>query len=482
MTQESDFVNCQKKVLTIPHPYIIVFLMMFQDGRNGLERKKLYIQTFGCQMNVQDSEKMAALLEGSGYDTTDDSGLADLIILNTCSIREKAAQKTYSQLGRFQALKERKPHLLIGVGGCLAQQWGERFFRRARSLDLVFGTHQIHRLPALVDALEQERERKVETGLCDQVRSLAIPAKPLTGAVRSFVTIMQGCNNFCAYCVVPRLRGAEESRPLPEIVGEVEALTGRGIREVTLLGQNVNSYGQTRSDGRDFTDLIRALGELAGIERIRFTTSHPKDLSPRLIGCFGKVAPLCEHIHLPVQSGSDRVLMQMNRGYTAGMYLEKVAALRRACPGISITSDVIVGFPGEEDADFQATLTLLREVRFDNLFSFQYSVREGTAAASMTEKVCGSAKRERLRILQDLQAEHTLEKNRACIGRTEAVLVEGPSKKEPREVSGRTRGNRIVNFEGKRELIGKTVFVRISEAFPHSLRGETEEKGAADVH
>ncbi len=456
--------------------------MMFQDGRNDLERKKLYIQTFGCQMNVQDSEKMAALLKGSGYDTTDDSGLADLIILNTCSIREKAAQKIYSQLGRFQALKERKPHLLIGVGGCLAQQWGERFFRRARSLDLVFGTHQIHRLPALVDALEKEGERMVETGFCDRVHSLAIPAQPLTGAVSSFVTIMQGCNNFCAYCVVPHLRGPEESRPLREIVGEVETLTRRGIREVTLLGQNVNSYGQTRNDGRDFSDLLCTLGEIAGIERIRFTTSHPKDLSPRLIGCFGKVAPLCEHIHLPVQSGSDRVLKRMNRGYTAGMYVEKVAALKRACPGISITSDVIVGFPGEEDADFQTTLTLLREVRFDNLFSFQYSVREGTAAASMAQKVCGSVKRERLRILQDLQAEHTLEKNRACIGRTEAVLVEGPSKKESREMTGRTRGNRIVNFEGKREAIGKTVFVRILEAFPHSLHGEMEEKGAADVY
>jgi tRNA-2-methylthio-N6-dimethylallyladenosine synthase len=456
--------------------------MMFQDGRNGLERKKLYIQTFGCQMNVQDSEKMAALLQESGYETTDDPGRADLIILNTCSIREKAAQKIYSQLGRFQALKEQKPHLLIGVGGCLAQQWGKRFFRRAPCLDLVFGTHQIHRLPELVGALEQAGDRKIETGFCDRVRSLAIPAQPPTGAVSSFVTIMQGCNNFCAYCVVPHLRGREESRPLSEIVREVETLTRRGICEVTLLGQNVNSYGQTRNDGRDFTDLIYALGEIPGIGRIRFTTSHPKDLSPRLIGCFGKVAALCEHIHLPVQSGSDRVLRLMNRGYTAVMYLEKVAALRRACPGISITSDVIVGFPGEEDADFQATLALLREVRFDNLFSFQYSMREGTAAASMAQKVCSSVKRERLRILQDLQAEHSLGKNRACIGYTEAVLVEGPSKKESREMTGRTRGNRIVNFEGKRELIGKTVSVRISDAFPHSLRGEMEEKGAADVH
>jgi tRNA-2-methylthio-N6-dimethylallyladenosine synthase len=455
---------------------------MFKDGRNRLQRKKLYIQTFGCQMNVQDSEKMAALLDGSGYDTTDDADLADLIILNTCSIREKAAQKIYSQLGRYHALKEQKPHLRIGVGGCLAQQWGERFFRRAPELDLVFGTHQIHRLPEIVGALEKEGERRVETDLCDRVHSLTIPAQPTAGAVSTFVTIMQGCDNFCAYCVVPYLRGREESRPLTEIIGEVEKLAERGIREVTLLGQNVNSYGQKGSDCRDFTDLLTAIGGISGIERIRFTTSHPKDLSPRLIDCFGKVAPLCEHIHLPVQSGSDRILNAMNRGYTTEMYLGKVAALRHACPGISITSDVIVGFPGEEDVDFEATLALMREVRFDNLFSFQYSEREGTAAAAMNKKVSAGVKRERLRILQDLQAVHTLERNRSCIGRTEAVLIEGPSKKESREVTGRTRGNRIVNFEGKKGLIGKTVFVRITEAFPHSLRGEMEAKGAADVH
>jgi len=456
--------------------------MVFLDGRNDLEKKNLYIQTFGCQMNVQDAEKMAALLKETGYETTDDPGRADLILINTCSIREKAAQKIYSQLGRFRALKEERPKLIIGVGGCLAQQWGERFFQRVPYLDLVFGTHQIHRLPELVDALEQTGGRRVETGFCDSVRSLDIPAQPPTGAVSSFVTIMQGCNNYCAYCVVPHVRGREESRPLPEIVGEVEALTRRGVREVTLLGQNVNSYGKTGSDDRDFADLIRALGRIDGIGRIRFTTSHPKDLSSRLIDCFQKVEPLCEHIHLPVQSGSDRVLRRMNRGYTAEAYLEKVAALRKACPGISITSDVIVGFPGEEEEDFRATLALLEKVRFDNLFSFQYSEREGTAAVGMDRKVCGAVKKERLKTLQALQAEHTLEKNRTCVGQTQQVLVEGPSKKGSREMTGRTRGNRIVNFPGKRELIGKTVSVRISEAFLHSLHGVMEEKGAADVH
>jgi tRNA-2-methylthio-N6-dimethylallyladenosine synthase len=447
-----------------------------------LEKKKLYIRTFGCQMNVQDAEKMAALLEPSGYETTDDPGRADLILVNTCSIREKAAQKIYSQLGRFRNLKEGNPRLRIGVGGCLAQQWGDRFFRRAPYVDLVFGTHQIHRLPEMVGELERARGRIVETGFCDRVRSLCIPAQPAAGAVGTFVTIMQGCNNFCAYCVVPRLRGREESRPLPEILCEVETLAGHGIREVTLLGQNVNSYGQTLSVKTDFAELIGAIGKVPGIERIRFTTSHPKDLSPRLIVCFGEIASLCEHIHLPVQSGSDRVLGRMNRGYAVAAYREKVAALRRACPGISITSDVIVGFPGEEDGDFERTLELMREIRFDNLFSFRYSEREGTAAVGMDRPVCDSVKRERLRTLQALQEGHTLEKNRACVGRREAVLVEGPSRNGCGDMTGRTRGNRIVNFPGTTGLIGKTVSVRIVEAFLHSLRGEMEERGGADVH
>jgi len=439
-----------------------------------LEKKKLYIQTFGCQMNVQDAEKMAALLGTSGYGTTDDPEQADLILLNSCSIREKAAQKIYSQLGRFRVLKEKKPDLLIGVGGCLAQQCGERLFRRAPYVNLVFGTHQIHRLPEMVGDLEQSGGRIVETGFCDRVRSLDIPAQPTTGAVSTYVTIMQGCNNFCAYCVVPHLRGREESRPMAEILREVEALAGQGIREVTLLGQNVNSYGRTLPAGNDFTELIRAIGEVPGIKRIRFTTSHPKDLSPRLIACFGGLDSLCEHIHLPVQSGSDRVLRRMNRGYTVEAYLGKMASLRRSCPGIAITSDVIVGFPGESEEDFQQTLGLMREIRFDNLFSFQYSEREGTAAAGMDNPVSDEVKRERLRTLQALQEEHTLQKNRACVGKREEILVEGVSRDGLEDMMGRTRGNRIVNFPGTTDLIGKIISVRIVDAFLHSLRGETE--------
>ncbi|MHB8769750.1 MAG: tRNA (N6-isopentenyl adenosine(37)-C2)-methylthiotransferase MiaB [Syntrophales bacterium] len=447
-----------------------------------LETKKLYIHTFGCQMNVQDSEKAANLLQLSGYEATDDPQDADLIIVNTCSIREKAAQKICSQLGRFREFKVRNPRLKIGVGGCLAQQWGEGFFRKAPYLDLVFGTHQIHRLPELVAALEKNGGRQVETDFCDRVASLDMVARPEAGAVGTFVTIMQGCDNSCAYCVVPALRGREQSRPLPEIVREVELLAGRGIREITLLGQNVNSYGKSGTEGPAFTDLILAIGEVGGIERIRFTTSHPKDLSPRLIASFGTVGALCEHIHLPVQSGSDRVLKRMNRGYSAEEYRRKVDALREACPEISITSDVIVGFPGEDEQDFAATLALMEDVRFDNLFSFQYSPREGTRAAGMGGQVSEETKRRRLQILQALQADHTLQKNDIQVGRTEAVLVDGVSKNEPAEITGRTRGNRIVNFPGDRALIGKTVTVEITRAFLHSLRGRMEGQGGEYVH
>lgn len=433
-------------------------------------------------MNVQDSEKMAALMRDAGYETTEDPGRADLILVNTCSIREKAEQKIYSQLGRFRSLKERNPDLRIGVGGCLAQQRGVKLLRRAPHLDLVFGTHQIHRLPGLIEERQLAGARTVETAFCERVPSLDIPAQPAPGAVSTFVTIMQGCDNYCAYCVVPYLRGPEESRPLTDILREVEQLADRGIREVTLLGQNVNSYGRTLAEAPDFADLLGAIGKVGGIERIRFTTSHPKDLSQRLIDCFGEVGSLCEHIHLPFQAGSDRVLKGMKRGYTSREYLEKITALRRRCPGIRITSDAIVGFPGEEEEDFQATLGLMREVRFDNLFSFCYSEREGTAAAGMDRPVGEEVKRERLRRLQLLQEGHTLERNRAMIGRREEVLVEGPSRNSPREMTGRTRGNGIVNFPGGKRLSGKTVSVRIVEAFLHSLRAELEKGGGEDVH
>ena len=423
-------------------------------------------------MNVQDAEKMAFLMAESGYKTMDDPGDADLIIVNTCSVREKAAQKAYSLLGRFRELKIEKPHLILGVVGCLAQQLGSHFFKMFPYLDMVVGTHQIDRLPEIVDSVKTVRGRVSETEFCKYVRSLDIPAQPIAGKASSFVTIMQGCNNFCSYCVVPFLRGKEQSRPLLDIVKEVENLSLHGIQEVTLLGQNVNSYGKTLPAGADFAELLAAIGENPGIKRIRFTTSHPKDLSDDLISSFGKIQSLCEHIHLPVQAGSNRVLKGMKRGYTVEKYKERVAALRSVSPDITITSDMIVGFPGEEDDDFQETLQLMKEIRFDNLFSFKYSQREGTAAVHMDRQVPEKIKSERLNILQLLQEEHTLEKNRAMIGKTQEVLVEGPSRKNHGDMTGRTRNNRIVNFAGGRELVGTMVNVKIVDAFLHSLRGE----------
>jgi tRNA-2-methylthio-N6-dimethylallyladenosine synthase len=394
-----------------------------------------------------------------------------LILVNTCSIREKAAQKVYSLLGRLQEAKRHRPGLLIGVGGCLAQQLGEGLIRKIPAVDIVFGTHQIHRLPEFVGTAGKGG-RVVETAFADAVGSLHRVALPPPGTVSAFVTIMQGCDNYCAFCVVPYVRGREESRPCREIREEVRLLAERGVREVVLLGQNVNSYGRTLAEGTDFPDLLREVASVEGIERIRFTTSHPKDLSDRLIRSFRQIGPLCEHIHLPVQSGSDRILARMNRKYTREDYLEKVDRLRDACPGVAISSDMIAGFPGETEADFEDTLSLMEAVRFDSLFSFKYSVREGTAAARLADRLDEGTKGRRLRTLQDLQDLHTLEKNRSEVGRCLEVLVEGTSRNSDADLMGRTRTNRIVNFPGERDWIGRTVRVMIRDAFLHSLRGE----------
>lgn len=423
-------------------------------------------------MNVHDSEQMVELLGGQGYKTTDDVEKADLIIFNTCSIREKAEQKAYSELGRCRKLKLRKPHLIIGISGCLAQQLGAKFFKRAPYLDLVFGTHNIHRLPEMISHVEAAGSRVVETSFHDSVRSLGILALPRNGSISAYVTVMQGCNNFCTYCVVPYLRGREESRKLQDIVNEVVALADYGIKEVTLLGQNVNSYGETVNGCSGFSTLLKEVGGIEGIKRIRFTTSHPKDLSEDIIRCFAEVDDLCEHIHLPVQSGSDNVIKKMGRYYTSGDYLDKVAELREVCPDISITSDIIVGFPGETEEDFQKTVDLMEKVRFDGLFSFKYSERDGTAAVKFDNKVSEDVKGERLQIVQSLQEKHTLERNRALEGGVEDVLVEGFSKNCRDDVMGRTRSNKIVNFKGSADIAGKTVPVKITKAYLHSLRGE----------
>jgi len=431
-----------------------------------------YIHTFGCQMNVHDSEQMAQILGKAGYVKTGEAGKADIIIINTCSVREKAAQKVYSQLGRLKRLKQKNPNLIMGVAGCLAQEQGAGFFRKAPYLDLVIGTHNIHRLVQIIEEIRGRGHRIVDTSFHRSVRSLGIRTLPSPGSVSAFVTIMQGCNNFCSYCIVPYVRGREESRQSEDIIDEIRFLAENGIREVTLLGQNVNSYGRELSGGVDFPALLGMINEIDGIDRIRFTTSHPKDLSGDLAACFADLDKVCEHIHLPVQSGSDYVLKKMKRGYTTGGYLGKVGMLRDACPDISITSDMIVGFPGEKESDFQKTIDLMEKVRFDNIFSFRYCDRRGTASEGYDGKVEEGVKQERLSRLQSLQERHSLEKNRYLEGSVEDVLVEGVSKNDDADIMGRTRGNKIVNFTGDTDLIGKTVRVKIVRAHMHSLRGE----------
>jgi len=423
-------------------------------------------------MNVHDSEQLEELLKGSGYARTESAKEADLIIVNTCSIRDKAEQKVYSQLGRYRHLKKSHPHLQIGVCGCVAQQQGERLLEKAPFLDLVIGTHNLDRLPECIGLARKTGRPVVRTGFREAVPSIGIPTLPAKGSVSAFVTIMQGCDNYCAFCVVPYLRGREESRRIEEILAEVKALAAHGVKEVTLLGQNVNSYGKSPVGGHTFAELLRAIGGVPGVERVRFTTSHPKDLTDDIIDCFRDVKNLCESIHLPVQSGSDAVLARMNRRYTSADYLDRVRKLREASPEIAISSDIIVGFPGEAEQDYQKTLDLMEKVRFDTLFSFQYSERPGTAAVGLDAKVSPGEKRRRLIELQALQDRHTQEKHDSLVGRTAEVLVDGTSRNTPCDLSGRTRSNKIVNFAGGRDLIGKTVRVRIVEAFLHSLRGE----------
>ena len=435
-------------------------------------KKHLYIETFGCQMNVHDSRQMAVLMEAEGYELCGDAHQADLILMNTCSIRQKAQQKALSELGRLVKLKQKKPALIIGFGGCLAQHMQEKIYKRFAGVDFVFGTHNIHRLPLMVDKVVRDGKKITETGFLPQITSINIYAPPAKGAVSSFVSIMQGCDNYCAYCVVPYLRGPEMSRTPEDIIGEIKKLATAGVKEVTLLGQNVNSYGKNLPDACDFPTLIKKINEIDGIERIRFTTSHPKDLSKALIDCFSAVPKLCEHIHLPVQSGSSGILKLMNRKYTAEEYLRKVDELRSVCPSISITSDIIVGFPGETPKDYQETIDMMEKIRFDSVFSFMYSEREGTAACYLPQAVPFEEKRKRLEELQRLQEKHTQEKNTALEGSVQEVLVEGRSKNSENEVRGRMRAWKIVNFRGTPEMTGNLIRVAITRGFLHSLRGK----------
>jgi tRNA-2-methylthio-N6-dimethylallyladenosine synthase len=433
--------------------------------------KKLYIETFGCQMNVNDSETMVTLLKDLDYEPTDSAAKADLILLNTCCIRAKAEQKVYSQLGRLKSLKIREKKVLLGVGGCIAQQEGERLLKRVPYLDLVFGTHSLHLLPDMVRAAEKGERLSRNDFLDPESRLDLFPRRETAGGVARFVTVIQGCDNFCSYCIVPYVRGREISRRSGEILQEIRELSEAGVREVTLLGQNVNSYGIKSPEEPGFAELLHRVAELDGIERIRFTTSHPKDMSPSLIDCFAELPKLCSHVHLPAQSGSDRVLKAMNRGYTRREYLDRIAALKKARPGLTITGDMIVAFPGETEEDFRQTLSLMEEVGYTDLFSFIFSARPETAAAKLPDTLTRKEKQERLDRLQQLQHLMTRERNKSQLGSLQEVLVEGPSRRGD-QVFGRTSGNRIVNIAADPSLVGQIVTVRIIEAFQNSLLGK----------
>ena len=434
--------------------------------------KRVYIETYGCQMNEHDSERMIQLLEASHYLETKEANEAHLILINTCSVREKPENKVYSALGRFKRLKEERG-TIIGVAGCVAQQEGVRLLNRVPYLDIVIGTHAIPLLPHLLKKIEATGQRVCEISFDENgtYPKTSLPQSTLA-KVKSYVTIMQGCDHFCSYCIVPYVRGREKSRSGVEIIEEVRHLAERGVKEVCLLGQNVNGYGRGLEGEMSFSELLHRINEIEGIARIRFITSHPKDLSEELIQAFSNLTKLCDHIHLPFQSGSDRILKRMHRGYTKASYLERIERLRKGCPSIAITADVIVGFPGEEEEDFNQTLDLMNQVQFDDLFSFKYSTRRGTRAAQFDDQVEEKVKQERLSILQGIQKGITLQKNQELEGRVEEVLVEGRSKQGDKDVTGRTRSNEIVNFEGDLNLVGKLVSVRITKGYAHSLRGE----------
>ncbi|MCF8054558.1 MAG: tRNA (N6-isopentenyl adenosine(37)-C2)-methylthiotransferase MiaB [Deltaproteobacteria bacterium] len=439
--------------------------MREQNNQGG----KLFIRTFGCQMNVHDSEQMTKLMEDAGYSLTGQAEDADVIIVNTCSVRAKPEQKVFSEVGRFRLLKEKKPQLVIVVAGCVAQEKGATMLAKLQFVDIVLGTHNIQELPSLVARAGEKAKPLVRTEFQERVESLGIIVAPAPKTTSAFVTIMQGCDNFCSYCIVPYVRGREQSRPLQEIIEEVACLAQAGIKEVTLLGQNVNSYG--KGSNGNFVRLLQEINNVQGIERIRFTTSHPKDFSPEVIRCFAELEKVCEHIHLPFQSGSNRILAMMGRGYTREEYTEKIKTLRSLCPEIALSADVIVGFPTETEADFQDTLALMEEIKFDNLFSFKYSPRPSTRAWNFPDDVAALTKNDRLAALQKKQMAQTLANNKAREGKIEAVLVEGFAKKK-NDLTGRTRDNRVVNFSGEEDLIGQTVPVRIRVGSQNSLQGE----------
>jgi tRNA-2-methylthio-N6-dimethylallyladenosine synthase len=434
---------------------------------------RLYIQTYGCQMNEYDSSKMAdVLVESLDILQTDDSAEADILLLNTCSIREKAQEKVFSLLGRWRQHKELKPDTIIGVGGCVASQEGKAILRRAPFVDIVFGPQTLHRLPAMIGEVRAGRTGVVDVSFPAIEKFDEIPAATASSCT-AFVSVMEGCSKYCTFCVVPYTRGEEISRPLDDVIAEVAGLAELGVKEVNLLGQNVNAYrGPVHGGGvADLATLIHYVAAIEGIDRVRFTTSHPVEFTDALIDAYADVEALASYLHLPVQSGSDRILALMKRGHTISEYTDKLNRLREVRPGISLSSDFIVGFPGEDETDFQATLSLIREMGFDQSFSFIYSARPGTPAASIDDPAPREVKQRRLAELQALVDEQARAISRTMVGTVQRILVERPSVKTPRELAGRTENNRWVNFIGDPQLVGQFADVVITEAMPNSLRG-----------
>ena len=438
--------------------------------------QRYFIQTFGCQMNEYDSAKMADVLaDHFGASPTDRPDDADILLLNTCSIREKAQEKVFSLLGRWKLLKQERPHVIIGVGGCVASQEGEAILARAPFVDAVFGPQTLHRLPEMIAQVRAGRPGVVDVSFPEIEKFDRIP-EPQAAPCAAFLSVMEGCSKYCTYCVVPYTRGEEISRPLDDVIAEAYRLAELGVKEINLLGQNVNAYRGPTHDGRtaDLATLIHYVAAIDGVERIRVTTSHPVEFTPALIDAYAEVDKLASFLHLPVQSGSDRVLARMKRGHTVADYVQKMDRLKQARPGISISSDFIVGFPGETDEDFEATLALIRRVGFDQSFSFIYSARPGTPAAAMPGEIPREVAQARLERLQSLVNEQAAAISRSMVGSTQRILVERESRKSPREIAGRTENNRWVNFIGDRSLIGEFVDVRITEALRNSLRGRLE--------
>ncbi|MBG9999383.1 MULTISPECIES: tRNA (N6-isopentenyl adenosine(37)-C2)-methylthiotransferase MiaB [Pseudoalteromonas] len=437
--------------------------------------KKLHIKTWGCQMNEYDSQKMAELLDATnGYQLTDDATDADVILLNTCSIREKAQEKVFHQLGRWKLLKDDKPDLIIGVGGCVASQEGDSIRQRAPFVDVIFGPQTLHRLPEMIKQVQGNKGSSVVDISFPEIEKFDRLPEPKADGPSAFVSIMEGCSKYCTFCVVPYTRGEEVSRPVDDVLLEIAQLAEQNVREVNLLGQNVNAYRGDTHDGEIcyFSDLIRLIAAIDGIDRIRYTTSHPVEFTPDIIDVYADVPELVDHLHLPVQSGSDRILNLMKRGHTAIEYKSTIRKLRKIRPNLSMSSDFIIGFPGESKEDFEATMKLISDIGFDMSFSFIYSARPGTPAADLPDDVTEQEKKERLYLLQNRITQMAQQISRQMFDTEQRILVEGPSKKNPMELRGRTENNRVVNFVGPHTVIGQFVDVRITEALPNSLRGD----------